>query len=250
MSHYKPIKTFPPGIRAAFSNVQDGSIAKGGGRPSEPVHEQNVSRFLQRHGFDASGFTKVFVTYLPENTYKHVERVGRGMSGAIKSDALFTTEVGKTIILPVADCVATIVYDPVTRMLGVLHLGRHASVAGLIEAFAERTMKETGTNPVDWHVWMSPSLKPEHDKMEYFTPPRPQEWEPWRSIRDDGLIHIDIPGHNRNRFEHLGVKSENIYISPIDTYDDEHYYSHRAATETGHDEREGRMMVAAQIAAT
>lgn len=247
MTQYKPIRTFPDGIRAAFSNVEDGSMAKGGGRPPEPVHEKNMKVFLETHGFDASDYAKVFVTYLPENTYTHVERAGKDTRGPIKSDALFTTEPGKTIILPVADCVATIVYDPVVRMLGVLHLGRHASVAGLIETFAERTIAETGTDPRNWQVWMSPSLKPAHDVMEYFTPPHPEQWKPWQRVREDGLIHIDIPGHNRDRFERLGVLSEHIYVSPIDTYEDERYYSFRAATELHRDDRHGRMMVAAKL---
>lgn len=245
MKTYKPVDTMPAGVHVAFSSVEDGSIAAGGGRPSLSEHEKHTINFLTRNRFAPNGRAKVFVTYLPENTYTHIERVRENDEGAIKSDALFTTVKGKVLTLPVADCIATVVYDPVARMLGVLHLGRHASVAGLIEEFAVRLADEIGSDPRDWHVWMSPSLKPDNDRMEYFTPPHPEQWTAWQQVGKDGMIHIDIPGHNRDRFERLGVASANIYISPINTYADERYYSHRAATEQGRPDRQGRMMVAA-----
>lgn len=245
MKTYKPIDTFPHGVHVVFSSVEDGSIAAGGGKPSLPEHEQNTEVFLKKYGFESEGRVKVFVTYLPENTYTHIERVEADTAGAIKCDALFTTISGKVITLPVADCVATVVYDPVAHLFGVLHLGRHASVAGLIEEFAIRVADEVGSDPRDWHVWMSPSLKPDHDRMTYFTPPHPEQWQAWQRPGADGMIHIDIPGHNRDRFERLGVKPGSIYVSPINTYTDERYYSHRAATELDRSDRQGRMMVAA-----
>ena len=247
MKTYKPVHDFEPGVKIAFSSVEDGSIAAGGGRPSLPEHEANAEKFLRAHGFESSGRAKVFVTYLSDNTYTHIERVDESAVGAIKSDALFTTVHGKTITLPVADCIATVVYDPVAGMLGVLHLGRHSSVAGLIEEFAIRVADELGSDPRDWHVWTSPSLKSDHDVMDYFDPPHLDHWTNFMRVRDDGKIHIDIPGHNRERFERLGVPQSAIDISPVNTYTDERYYSHRAATELDRPDRQGRQMLAAML---
>ena len=245
MKTYKPVDELPDGVRVAFSSVEDGSVAAGMGRPSDQHHEKNTETFLQHYGFNPARRAKVFVKYLPENTYTHIERVGENDEGAIKSDALFTTVKGKVITLPVADCVATIIYDPVAGMLGVLHLGRHASVAGLIEEFAIRVADEAGSDPRDWRVWMSPSLQAASNTLDYFEPPYPEKWQGFMKPQADGKIHIDIPGHNRNCFERIGVRQENIYVSPIDTYVDDRYYSHRAATEQNNPQRQGRMMVAA-----
>lgn len=243
---YKPVHDFASGVSIYFSDVHDGSIAAGGGNPSLPEHEQNVANFLNKHKLAHLQRSKVFVTYLPENTYTHSERVtSENLGKAIKSDALWTTDSRSMITLPVADCVATVVYDPATHLLGVLHLGRHASVAGLIEAFAAQVGAEIGSDPSNWHVWMSPSLQKEHNRLEYFEPPFPEDWTSFQSLDADGVIHIDIPGHNRSRFEALGVRQENIYVSQHDTYGDERYFSHRAATELQKPERQGRMMVVA-----
>jgi copper oxidase (laccase) domain-containing protein len=236
-----------PSIRIKFSSIEDGSIAAGGGSPSLPEHDVRSVAFLEKHGFEPRGRARVFVTYLPENTYTHIERADQDTAGAIKCDALFTTVVGKTITLPVADCVATVVHDPVTRMLGVLHLGRHSSVAGLIEEFAIRVADELGSDPRDWHVWMSPSLQIANNALDYFEPPHSSKWQGFMKSGLDGKIHIDAPGHNRNCFERLGVAQGNISVSSIDTYTSKRYFSHRAAVEGGQPERQGRMMVAAAL---
>lgn len=247
MKTYKPVKDFMPGVRIAFSSAEDGSMAAGGGHADQPVHQHAVRRFLQTY-FDTADTTKVLVTYTSDNTYTHIERVtSRTTLQPIKADALFTTERGRVITLSVADCVATVVYDPVAVMLGVLHLGRHASVAGLIEAFAIRVADEMGSDPRDWHVWMSPSLQQASNALDYFEPPYPSQWQPYMRSNVDGRIHIDIPGHNRERFERLGVQPAHISVSPINTYTDERYFSHRAATEGNQPKRQGRMVVAAAM---
>jgi copper oxidase (laccase) domain-containing protein len=243
---YQPITGLPGGILAAFSTAADGSIAIGAGSDATSKHQQNAVAFMTRQGFVMPA-TKVHVTYSDHNSYTDITRVTTANAGTvIKADALFTTEAGITIYLPVADCIATLVYDPESSMLGVLHLGRHASVAGLIEQFAQEVANSTGSKPAGWHVWMSPSVLQAHDRMDYFTPPRPEEWDGFQREEADG-IYIDTAGHNRKRFELLGVKPENIQASPIDTYDDERYFSHRAAVEQNDPSREGRMLLAAML---
>lgn len=239
--------SLPDKVKIAFSKASDGSMAVGlGGKPTR-LQQKNVEVFLKKHGFDPAERATVFVTYEPDNTYTHIERVHEGDKGPIRSDALFTTVKYKAITLTVADCIATIVYDPVAQMLGILHLGRHSSVAGLIEEFTIRVADEVGSDPRDWHVWMSPSLKSDHDRMEYFTPPHPDQWQAWQRTAEDGMIHIDIPGHNRVRFERLGVPQGNIFISTDNTYTDKRYFSHRASTELNQPERQGRMLVVAHM---
>lgn len=245
MKTYKPVHNFASGVRVAFSSVIDESIAAGAGSEPLPRHTRAATDFLHKYGFNADERVTVFVTYSSKNTYAHVERVDENPVGSLRSDALFTTVPGKVITLPVADCIATVVYDPVARLLGVLHLGRHSSVAGLIEESAIRVADEVGSDPHDWHVWMSPSLQADSNFLDYFEPPFPERWSGFTRVKADGKIHLDMPGHNRERFERLGVSQDNIYVSPIDTFTDERYFSHRAAVELGRPERQGRMMVAA-----
>lgn len=240
----------PPGLRIIFSDAADGSIAAGGGKQSLPIHHENTKKLLLASGMNPSGRTRVFVTYSPDNTYRDIVRVtDQNAGGSIKCDALYTTDIGRVITLPVADCIATVVYDPAAHMLGVLHLGRHASLAGLIEKFASE-VENVGSLPRNWHVWMSPSLQIGSNGLDYFEPLEPEQWTAYQHIDNDGRIHIDIPGHNRKQFEYLGVAPQNMFVSPVDTYSDTNYFSHRAAVNQKLPERDGRMMVAAILKST
>lgn len=244
---YQPVTELPQGVAVCFSTVADGSTAAGGGDVPTDEQRRRARTFLERHGFVLPS-VPLFVTYGDDHTYTDVQRVTVADRGeSIPVDALYTTEPGVTLTLPVGDCVATVVYDPVVSLLGVLHLGRHASLAGLIESFAAEVGSAVRSDPNNWHVWMSPSLQVASNKLDYFDPPSADEWRAFVSRDDRGVLHVDIPAHNRERFELLGVKSSRIYASPIDTYTDTRYFSHRAATELGDLSRQGRMMVAAAM---
>lgn len=244
---YQPITNLSDDVLACFSSKADGSIAVGGGAQPTQQNIANTEKFLERFGFKTPQ-VQLFVTYGEDRTYADVHRVDTSHRGnSIVTDALYTTEPGLTITLPVADCVATVVYDPVVPMLGVLHLGRHASVQRLIESFGEKVQSDLGTDPSNWRVWMSPSLQATENRLEYFEPPHPEEWQDFQYQDDQGLIHIDIPAHNKARFVALGVPESNIYVSDIDTYADTRYFSHRVATEQDDASRQGRMMVAVMM---
>lgn len=238
--------TIHKNVKLIFSTASDGSMAGGGGQPADGLHTQSVDEFLRGNDFPTER-ARVYVRYGDEQSYVKIERVDAGNAGReILADALYTTEPGRVITLPVADCIAAVVYDPVTKMLGVLHLGRHSSVAGLIEHFVLEVADRLGSDPRDWLVWMSPSLKMSSDKLEYFTPAGTDEWKDYVEATESGL-HIDIAGHNKDRFIRAGVDLSNIIISPVDTYQDRSYFSHRAATEQADDSRQGRMIVAAYV---
>lgn len=246
MKKYLPVTNVPQGVKVIFTGTHEGSIATGAGKPDAPEHVARRASLIQQY-FASDIHHKLLIGYSAEHTYTHVEQLEVTSQEIVAADALYTTIPGKVIALPVADCIATVVYDPRADMLGVLHLGRHASVAGLIESFAIEVADRVGSDPRDWWVWMSPSLKQPNDRMDYFDPPHVPEWEPFIKHAADGKIHIDVTGHNVSRFERLGVPSSNIVVSPENTYTDVHYFSQRAADETGDQLRFGRMMVAAQL---
>lgn len=168
MKKYLPVSNLPDGIRIIFTGVHEGSIAAGAGRPDTIDHVATRDALIQ-HYFDTPTHHKLLITYGPERTYTHIEQLGEDSPSVIGCDALYTTLPGKVMVLPVADCIATVVYDPQTRMLGVLHLGRHSSIAGLIESFAIEVADRVGSDPRDWWVWMSPSLKQQNDSMDYLS---------------------------------------------------------------------------------
>lgn len=236
---------FADSVAIFLSSRADGSMATGQGKPQTPQQLANVENFLSRSGL-SSRRSAMQVTYAPGRSYTDIERIDASNAGVpVYADAIYTTDSNQVLVLPVADCVATVIYDPVTNLLGLLHLGRHSSVAGLIEAFVIDVADALGSDPRNWRVWMSPSLSVQNDKLAFFDPVNSQQWQGFVHQKNDGF-YIDTAGHNRARFERAGVATGNITMPSSDTYADEKYFSHRAFLD-GQLDKNGRMIVAAQL---
>ena len=84
----------------------------------------------------------------------------------IFADALYTEAAGVGLLLPVADCIATVIYDSKRRALMLAHLGRHSTVAQLM-ARATQYFVERGSQAKDLQIWMSPSITQKNYRMDF-----------------------------------------------------------------------------------
>lgn len=123
-----------------------------------------------------------------------------------------------------ADCAATIVYDPKLHIVALLHLGRHSSLTSLI-AKTIRAFAGFGSHRTDLIVWMAPSVQQSHYQLDYFDPADGEEWYEFVDKRD-GKYFVDLQGHNAAVFEREGLSPHNIHRSSINTAARGEYFSH------------------------
>lgn len=142
----------------------------------------------------------------------------------VKADGLFTMQPQVGLFLPVADCIATVVYDPMGPSLAVLHLGRHSTLSNLIELTLQRFLR-AGASLKDLVVWMSPSAQRASYQLEWFTAKDDPSWQGFYDMKD-GRYYVDLQGYNKVVFMRNGVREDNIHISQVDTMKNEHYFSH------------------------
>ena len=203
--------------------IHDGSIAS------------NRTRICETAGLSYGDTVFQRIIYSPFATYNLIAEVDKRATTAhtseVVADALFTEATGVGLFLPVADCVATVVYDPIGHRLALLHLGRHSTLTDIVTKTA-RHFEMQGSNLSDLVVWMSPSAQRETYKLEYFERKDDEDWRPYCDVRADG-VHIDMQGYNRQRFIDAGVDAENIHISPINTMTSADYFSHAAGDTHG-----------------
>ncbi|MGH7217874.1 MAG: laccase domain-containing protein [Candidatus Microsaccharimonas sp.] len=199
-------------VHVAVSQVQDGSMYT----PTEQTNKtviQSRATWLREQEIALNDATRVHISYDQKDfcRYRIVDtsRKGEGMQGPSReySDALVTANPGHVLFLPVADCVATTLFDPENGVLMLSHLGRHSleqdggvrSVAFLAEKF--------GSNPERLKVWLSPA-------------PNKQAYP---------IFKLGGSGMKEAVFEQLqraGVLLENITDNPADTATDDNYFSH------------------------
>lgn len=227
---------FPSGdIVVRVSSRSDGTMldramgVHGGGVVS------NRTKFCDAVGIDYGDVVYQRIIYDDSCTYSVVAEVNSSsttkFTSEVVADALCTTQPGVGLFLPVADCVATVLYDPKRRALALAHLGRHSSYAKLAEHVV-RWFTNGGSNPGDIIVWMSPHAQKESYRLEWFDRSDDPDWQGFYVHKEDGY-YLDMAGANAHLLQASGVRPENITVSPVDTMANDQYFSHMQGESTG-----------------
>ena len=226
---------FPQSFTVALSSKSDGTMLDRSITTHDTSAVGNRVKFCQLAGLSYGDAAYQDIVYGDDQTYDKIVTVDRSHTTAhlpdVNADALFTKipEVG--LFLPVADCVATVICDPVNRYLAMVHLGRDSTVASLMQKTL-KTFSAEGSNLADVIIWMSPSAKKETYFMQWFDHEADPGWQDFIQKTDQG-IHLDLSGYNRAAALGAGVLAGNIHISPINTMTSDNYFSHSMGDTTG-----------------
>jgi YfiH family protein len=101
---------------------------------SRQIHDRNILIFDQS---------------APDKTMKNTE-----------ADALITTLPNLALMVKLADCQGTILFDPEKNVLGVVHCGWRGHVKNIYGHVVDRMTKTFHCHPIDIHAAISPSLGP------------------------------------------------------------------------------------------
>ncbi len=223
---------FPSTLRAAVSSREDGSMLD---RSLADRHDVRVLArrlaFCEQAGIDYAAVVYQIISYSAECTYDTIVSVDAPDMQGRNADALYTETPGVGLFLPVADCVATIVYDSERRALALAHLGRHASVAKLMQKLID-VMKGKGTDPNNLTVWMAPNVAQTSYFMEYFDSANDPDWVDYVRRADNGF-YLDLAGFNAGLARKAGVPAGAIFSSAIDTATNPQYFSHSQGDTSG-----------------
>ena len=128
------------GVIVQLSEVSDGSMYD----RTDPLNKAviaNRRRWLGAQNISLEQTTRLFITYDENNSYVSYRPLtaadrGRGMEdGVIESaDAIITTTPGHALFLPVADCIATTLYDPDNQVLSCRTLAAKALKSRVVSA--------------------------------------------------------------------------------------------------------------------
>jgi len=223
---------FPSDLRVAVSSREDGTMLNRSlADRHAPEVQQNREVFCNAAGIEYASVVYQLISYGPELPYNHIVKVDEPNTRGVIADVLYTEQSGVGLFLPVADCVATVLYDPVLKHLALAHLGRHATLADTMVTVVNY-MQTRGSKASDIIVWMAPSVKQQSYRMEYFDNANDPKWQPFCEQRDGGY-YLDLQGYNQARAVECGVPAANIAVSPVDTATDMHYFSHSQGDHNG-----------------
>lgn len=226
---------FPDDVVVRVSARDDGTVLDRAIGVHNGSIVSNRTEFCRKTGIDYGDVAYQRIIYDDKRTYALIAEVDDGsttkFTSEVVADALCTTAPNVGLFLPVADCVATVLYDPKRRALAIAHLGRHSSYAKLAQKVAA-WFAGGGSNLSDVIVWMSPHAQKESYKLEWFDRADDPDWSDFYTQKEDGY-YLNLAGYNARLLENAGIPARNIHISQIDTTTNSGYFSHMQGEHSG-----------------
>ena len=142
-------------------------------------------------------------------------------------DALVTTQRGILLTVSTADCVPMLLYDPVKEAIAAVHAGWKGTLLDIVGKTIRKMKEIYGCRAEDMRVYIGACIDRCHFEVG------PEVWQqfeaPYRRLKEDNdKGHIDLKQVNFDLLTQMGVKEQNIEVSPYCTFDREDlFYSHR-----------------------
>lgn len=229
-------QSFASHLNVAASTVHDGTMLDRTRTPGGGPATENRKKWIQKQGYQYEDAVCLLIAYHELATYDRIATVDARMTQrftkGIMADALITEGSGVSLFLPVADCVATVLYDSKRNVTALLHMGRHSCLTRLVEKTVSTMQANFGSDPADISAWLSPSAQKQSYRMDYFDQKDSERWKPFIDEKSDG-VYLNLQGRIRQDLIDIGVLSENIVISHIDTVTNPEYFSHSAGDKSG-----------------
>lgn len=222
----KKIYSYPslhrfPRLVAATSTVDWGDLS--GRTPNSRAAQADFFHFLELTG------KPVFAEQTHGNK---VVRVVKKQTGQIMSkvDGLVTVDPGVVIAVKTADCLPVLAYDSTKETLGLAHAGWRGIKKGVVFNLI-KVMQEVGSRPADLRVCLGPHLQV---CCCEFCSPQLEEFAGafpgYKNlvVNKNGRRFLNIAAAVQGQLRQVGVRTGNIWTSPVCTFCGQGFYSARS----------------------
>ena len=160
----------------------------------------------------------------------------RSKAESIVTDAIATDRPRLATMLLVGDCIPAVLYDQKRPALVLIHAGRKGVELNLIKEAVEFMQRSFGSKPADLLLKTGPSIGKNSYVFDDSKDLDLDFWGQYCKLGDDQKYHLDVSGKFGAQAKQAGLADNNISISPIDTFTDKNYFSHRRSMATGEPE--------------
>jgi YfiH family protein len=189
---------------------------------------QNIERALTVLNVRADRMSQVYQVHSTDIVIAR-EPLKPGES-PIKADGMITQQSGLALLMRFADCVPILLFDPVQRVIGIVHAGWSGTVKKIVHKAVQMMIENYDTSPGDLRAGIGPSIGPDHyqigkDVLEQVKLSFGNKADQF-IINQHGNTFFDLWKANEYILHGMGVK--NIEISGICTgCNMGDWYSHR-----------------------
>jgi len=151
---------------------------------------------------------------------------------SIEADAIVTNLTRVLLGVRTADCLPILVGDPVKKSVGIIHAGWRGTVSRVAEKAIEAMTRELGSDPANCVAAFGPCIcedcyEVKSDVVKKFAEAfGPDNFMKWVDPGKTALA--DLKGANRSQLLKMGLKPENVFVSPFCTvHQNDLFFSNR-----------------------
>ena len=140
------------------------------------------------------------------------------------TDGLVTTNSNILLTLKVADCVPVFLYEPLKKIIGLVHSGWRGTVGNIVSN-AIKLMQENGAESRNIRCFLGPAIgkccyEVDREISQFINDEAKEkmDYDKWK---------VDLQGQIRYQLTELGVPTNRIRVSKICTYESPEYHSYR-----------------------
>jgi copper oxidase (laccase) domain-containing protein len=146
----------------------------------------------------------------------------------VAAEALITTRKRIGLMLNPADCIPLVYGGSDGSLLSLIHVGWRGAANRFHDEVIGHIKDEFGLHPKEAVAYLGPSISGSSYFTEQLSTQQTDDetWKPHIMELDEGF-RVDVPGFVAATLRHIGMKSESIQISPINTANKKNnFFSH------------------------
>lgn len=148
----------------------------------------------------------------------------------IEADAFITTTPNLALMIKLADCQGTILFDPKQNVLAVVHCGWRGHVKDIYGHVVEKMTKNFDCNPTEIHAAISPSLGPCCAEFKTYRELFPESFLDFMERE----CYFDLWELGKQQLIQAGLSRQNVETAGICTKcRKDLFYSYRREAQTG-----------------
>lgn len=141
-----------------------------------------------------------------------------------ENDAMITDTPNVVLTVTSADCVPILMYDPVVEVIAAVHSGWRGTSKKIALHVIDKLKEKFNSKPENLLVYLGPSIS----QKNYEVGAEFAEIFPDKYLLSAGEKYLlDVPECNRDLILSAGVKTENLEICPLCSFEEEYLHSYR-----------------------
>ncbi len=153
----------------------------------------------------------------------HGDGINWGQRPITDADAFVTDQRHVAIAIRTADCVPVFLYDPIKKVIAVVHAGWKGTVERITFKTIELMHALFNCDPKD----IQAACGPAGQVCCYEVGPEFKEYFPYDITERNGKLYADVTNANVRQLKEAGILVENIENKKICTICSSEYFSHR-----------------------